>query len=205
MSGGASRSVSAPAGSSRAPATASFPPFGERFDRLEEQLEILTHVERARLARATSSTAPTTLEPGPALRSRAAAAPAGDRRGYGVARTPALAARVESESNVAFMDVRAPVRASRLAGAACSAEGVTPASWSARIAITSPADGQAALRPSPERIGRTVGDLRANAAAGRRAVAAALRVPRCRRARSTAGHRPGELDHGLIARGVPWG
>ena len=81
-----------------------FPALGERFDRLAEQLEIITGLWATPPGERFSFT-------GTALHGRrlaraaeagAAAAPAGDRRRQGRSGTPALAARFATEFNVPF-------------------------------------------------------------------------------------------------------
>src|SRR3982074_1537397 len=84
-----------------------FPPFAERFDRLEEQLEILTGMWSTPEGESYEFRGSHyTLEPGPAL-------PKPVQRphppvivgGLGTRRTPALAARFAAEYNVPFADV----------------------------------------------------------------------------------------------------
>ena len=85
-----------------------FPPFGERFDRLEEQLEILTGLWSTPLGESYEFQRPP-------LRARARARRCRSRvqrphppvivGGLGPRRTPALAARFAAEYNVPFADV----------------------------------------------------------------------------------------------------
>jgi len=146
-----------------------FPSFGERFDRLEEQLEILTGLW---------STPPGEsyefhgshyeLGPGPAL-------PKPVQRphppvivgGLGPRRTPALAARFAAEYNAPFADV-ATTRA-RFEGVreACRVAGREPSELVYSHAITvCCAEGEADLERRAQAIGREPGDLRRNAAGG---------------------------------------
>lgn len=146
-----------------------FPSFGERFDRLTEQLEILTGLW---------STPPEgtyshhgrhyTLEEGPAL-------PKPVQRphppvivgGLGPRRTPTLAARFASEFNVPFADVT--MAAERFEGvrAACEAVGRDPASMIFSHAVTvCCAENEAELQRRAARIGRDAEDLRRAGAAG---------------------------------------
>ena len=146
-----------------------FPPLGERFDRLGEQLEILTglwstpagdsyefhgrHYE---------------LDAGPAL-------PKPVQRphppvivgGLGARRTPALAARFAAEYNVPFADVATTRARIEDVREACRAVARDPEELVYSHAITvCCAESEADLARRAERIGRELEDLRRNAAAG---------------------------------------
>lgn len=156
-----------------------FPTFGERFERLEEQLEILTGMWRAPEGEQYSFAGRHyELAPGPAL-------PKPVQRphpplivgGTGLSRTPALAARVAAEYNVAFMNVEATAARYEVARSRCSEQGRDPATLTLSHAVTvCCASSDAELVRRAERIGRAVEDLRENGAAGTpREVAARLR------------------------------
>ncbi|HEX9482445.1 MAG TPA: LLM class F420-dependent oxidoreductase [Solirubrobacteraceae bacterium] len=178
-----------------------FPPFGERFDRLEEQLEILTGMWSAPLGESYEfHGAYYDLEPGPALpKPLQRPHPPVIVGGTGPRRTPALAARVASEFNVAFMDVESTRARFAAARAACSAEGRDPGELVCSHAITvCCATDEAALARRAERIGRPVDDLRANAAAGTPAQVA-VRLAEYRDAGAARSYLQvidlGDLDH----------
>ena len=86
-----------------------FPPTGERFDRLEDQLEIVTGLWATPAGATFSFDGGTTPSPTrPASRSRADAAPPIVIGGKGTKRTPALAASYADEFNVPFGPSRRP-------------------------------------------------------------------------------------------------
>ncbi len=146
-----------------------FPSFGERFDRLEEQLEILTglwstplgesyefHGSHYELSRSPALPKPVQRPHPPVIVG-----------GLGTRRTPALAARFAAEYNVPFADV-ATTRA-RIEGAreACRAAGRDPAGLVCSHAITvCCAETESELARRAQAIGRDPEDLRRNAAAG---------------------------------------
>jgi F420-dependent oxidoreductase-like protein len=146
-----------------------FPSFGERFDRLEEQLEIVTGLWRTQPGGSYEfSGRHYTLAPGPAL-------PKPVQRphppvivgGLGARRTPALAARFASEYNVPFAGVE--TARERIAGvrAACGAAGRDPDELVYSHAVTvCCAESEAELERRAARIGRPVEDLRQSGAAG---------------------------------------
>ncbi len=146
-----------------------FPPFAERFERLEEQLEILAGLWSAAHGETYSfSGRHYELAPGPAL-------PKPVQRprpplivgGTGPRRTPALAARVADEFNVAFMDVDSTRARFEAARAACAENGRDPEELICSHAVTvCCATDESELARRAELIGRTVEDLRANGAAG---------------------------------------
>ncbi|MQA15888.1 MAG: TIGR03560 family F420-dependent LLM class oxidoreductase [Pseudonocardiaceae bacterium] len=145
-----------------------FPPLGQRFDRLAEQLEIITglwsappgrpfdyHGEHYRIADS------------PALPK-----PVQDRipvllGGKGARRTPALAARFATEFNLPFIDIdTAAARFERVA-AACAEIGRKPdevVRSAALVACVGRDDAEVARRARA--IGREPGELRANGLAG---------------------------------------
>ena len=170
MAGG-SRSGSA-AGGIEAEHTAygvPFPPLGERFDRLEEQLEILTGLwshpvgERYSFKGAHYAVADSPALPKPVQRPY----PPVIVGGLGARRTPALAARFANEFNVPFAPVELTRQRFGAVRAACEAAGRDPrrARLLARVTICC-ADDQAELERRAMRIGRDLDDLRQNSAAG---------------------------------------
>ena len=146
-----------------------FPSLGERFDRLEEQLAIVTGLWETPVGeRFSYDGRHYQLEDSPALPK-----PAQQPRppvivgGYGRKRTPALAARYAQEFNVPFAPVRdfaehiAPVRE------ACEAAGRDPETmiWSAAVVLCCGRD-EAEFQRRAEAIGQDPAGLRANAAGG---------------------------------------
>ncbi len=146
-----------------------FPPFGERFDRLEEQLTILTGLwgtpveERYSFDGTYYSLTDSPALPKPLQRPR----PPIIVGGLGARRTPALAARFASEFNVPFAPVE--VTAERIQGvrAACEAAGRDPDELVYSHAITvCCARDMSELERRATRIGRDLGELRRSGAAG---------------------------------------
>jgi F420-dependent oxidoreductase-like protein len=147
-----------------------FPSLGERFERLEEQLAIVTGLwetpdgERFSYDGKHYRLADSPALPKPVQKPR----PPVIVGGWGQTRTPRLAARYADEFNVPFAprpDVFAgraePVRA------VCEAMGRDPASliWSAAVTVVCGED-EAAYARRATAIGREPGDLRSNAVGG---------------------------------------
>ncbi|HEY4428246.1 MAG TPA: LLM class F420-dependent oxidoreductase [Solirubrobacteraceae bacterium] len=146
-----------------------FPPAGERFDRLEEQLAIVTGLWRTpdgeRYSfegthyRLTDSPAlPKPLQrPGPPV----------IVGGLGARRTPALAARFASEFNVPFAPVELTAERFRGARAACEAVGRDPDElvYSHAVTVCCGRD-EGELERRAARIGRDLAELRSSGAAG---------------------------------------
>jgi F420-dependent oxidoreductase-like protein len=155
-----------------------FPPFGERFERLEEQLQIITGLWSAPEGESFEFHGRHyELAPGPALPKPAQRPhPPVIVGGLGPRRTPALAARFAAEYNVPFAD--AETAGARFQGvrAACEAIGRDPDELVYSHAITvCCAEDRGELRRRAERIGRDLEDLRRSGAAGTpREVAARL-------------------------------
>lgn len=146
-----------------------FPTLRERFERLEEQLTILTGLwstpagETYEFAGVHYTFAPGPALPKPVQRPH----PPVIVGGLGTRRTPALAARFAAEFNIPFAD--AETAGQRFAGvrAACQAVGRDPDELVYSHAITvCCAEDQAELKRRAERIGRDVEDLRRSGAAG---------------------------------------
>ncbi len=146
-----------------------FPPLGERFERLEEQLEIITGMWSATSAspysfdgrhyRVSDSPAlPKPVQPGsiPIIIG-----------GGGPTRTPALAARFASEFNTPFVAVDRFAEQRGRVVAACETIGRDPATltWSAAAVVCLGHD-DAEYRRRAEAIGRDPAELRDNGVAG---------------------------------------
>jgi F420-dependent oxidoreductase-like protein len=146
-----------------------FPPLRERFDRLEEQLSILTGLwstptqERYTFHGAYYDLTDSPALPKPLQRPH----PPVIVGGLGARRTPALAARFASEFNVPFASVE--VAAERIQGvrAACEAAGRDPDELVYSHAVTvCCANDESELERRAARIGRDLEDLRISGAAG---------------------------------------
>lgn len=146
-----------------------FPVLGERFDRLEEQLSILTGLWSTPIdERFTFDGRYYQLSDSPALpKPLQRPHPPIVVGGLGTRRTPALAARFATEFNVPFASVE--VTAERIAGvrAACEAAGRDPDELAYSHAVTvCCAREDAELERRAARIGRGLDDLRSSGAAG---------------------------------------
>jgi F420-dependent oxidoreductase-like protein len=146
-----------------------FPPLGERFDRLEEQLTILTGLWSTPLeGRYSFDGAHYSLSDCPAL-------PKPLQRPYppiligglGAQRTPALAARFANEFNVPFASVETTAERIRGVRAACEQAGRDPEELVYSHAVTvCCAHERSELERRATRIGRDLEDLRRSGAAG---------------------------------------
>jgi F420-dependent oxidoreductase-like protein len=146
-----------------------FPPTGERFDRLEEQLEILTGLWttppgekfsfRGKHYEVTDSPA----LPKPVQRPR----PPIIIGGYGAKRTPRLAARFADEFNLPFPPLDFYRTAVERVHSACEDAGRDPATLTTTVALVvcCGAD-EAEIARRAASIGREVAELRTNGAAG---------------------------------------
>ncbi len=142
---------------------------GERFDRLEEQLAILSGLWATRPGESFSfEGAHYRLLDCPALpRPASASGPPLIVGGLGARRTPALAARYAAEFNVPFADVEHTRTQFERVRAACEQAGRNPDSLVYSHAVTvCCATSESELRRRAERIGRDVEELRQNGAAG---------------------------------------
>ena len=173
-----------------------FPPLGERFDRLEEQLAVITGLwstpvgERfsydGRHYRVTDSPAlPKPVQEGgvPVIVG-----------GGGPKRTPALAARYAAEYNTPFVSVERFIEQKGRVAAACEAIGRDPASmrYTAAVVVCLGAD-EAEYARRAAAIGRQPDELRRNGVAGTPddvVAALAIVVRRRRRADVPPGARP---------------
>ncbi|MER7543261.1 LLM class F420-dependent oxidoreductase [Actinomadura sp.] len=145
-----------------------FPSLGERFERLEEQLQILTGLWGTPAGETFSfSGAHYTLTDSPALPKPAqAGGPPIIIGGFGAKRTPRLAARYADEYNVPFHKVSETGEAFGRVRAACAEAGRTkPLVYSAAQVVCCGRD-EAELKRRADAIGREVSELRENGLAG---------------------------------------
>jgi F420-dependent oxidoreductase-like protein len=146
-----------------------FPPLGERFDRLEEQLAIVTGLwatppgERFSFEGKHYTLTDSPALPKPAQRPR----PPVIVGGKGVKRTPRLAATYADEFNVAFTSLEASAAQFERVRAACREAGRDPGDlvWSVAQTVACGSD-EAEVRRRAANAGRDAGDLRANGVAG---------------------------------------
>jgi alkanesulfonate monooxygenase len=146
-----------------------FPALGERFERLEEQLAVITGLWETPEGETFSFTGRHyTLTDSPALpkpvqRPR----PPVVIGGHGPRRTPALAARFGAEMNVPFGSVERCTEQFARADAACEAIGRDPSTLVHSSALVlCCAENEAELSRRAGRIGRQLDELRANGLAG---------------------------------------
>ncbi len=146
-----------------------FPPLGERFDRLEEQLAIVTGLwatpvgdrfdhdgRHYRLADSPALPKPTQRPRPPVIVG-----------GHGAKRTPRLAATYADEYNVAFSPVDVMNTQYARVSAACEAVGRDPASMTLSVAqVVCCGRNDAEVERRAALIGRSVEDLRANGLCG---------------------------------------
>jgi len=146
-----------------------FPPIGERFDRLEEQLEVVTGLWTTPLgARFDHDGRYWRLVDSPALpKPVQAPRPPVIIGGYGPRRTPALAARFGDELNVPFGSPAVTDQQFSRVRAACTAQGRDPGALVYSVAIiVCCGEQEADVERRAAAIGRPVEDLVANGAAG---------------------------------------
>ncbi len=146
-----------------------FPRVGERFDRLEEQLAILTGLWRTPEGeRFTFDGEHYSVTDSPALpKPQQRPHPPVIVGGLGARRTPALAARFANEFNVPFVSAEVTAERIQLVRAACQAAGRDPEELVYSHAITvCCAHEESELERRAARIGRTLEDLRSSGAAG---------------------------------------
>ncbi|MGH9091506.1 MAG: LLM class F420-dependent oxidoreductase [Acidimicrobiales bacterium] len=146
-----------------------FPPLGERFERLEEQLAIVTGLWRTAVGdRFSFSGRHYTLAESPALpKPVQAPGPPIIVGGAGPTRTPRLAARFADEFNVPFHGVDDAAAQYDRVRRACEAAGRDPEGirFSAAVTVCCGRD-EAEVARRAAAIGRGVDDLRAHGAAG---------------------------------------
>lgn len=145
-----------------------FPPLGERFDRLTEQLEIVTGLLRTLPGeRYSFDGAHYTVLDSPALpKPVQQPAPPVVIGGHGKKRTPELAARFAAEFNVPFSDIEVAAAQFGRVDAACRAIGRAepPIRSAAQIICVGRDDAEIARRALT--LGREVDELRENGLAG---------------------------------------
>ena len=146
-----------------------FPPLGERFDVLEEQLEIITGLwatpegETFGFSGRHYEVADSPALPKPVQRP----GPPVIIGGGGARRTPALAARFATEFNRAFVSVDAFRRDSDRVRQVCEDQGRDPTSLRCTAALVlCCGEDESAFRRRAEAIGREPDELRRNGAAG---------------------------------------
>ena len=146
-----------------------FPPLGERFDRLEEQLTVITGLwgtpegQTFSFDGAHYRVSDSPGLPKPAQRPR----PPVILGGHGARRTPRLAARFADEFNVGFVSVADSAAAFGRVREACEAAGRYPASMVFSVAQTvCCGKDEAEFRRRAAAIGEDPEDLRANAIGG---------------------------------------
>jgi F420-dependent oxidoreductase-like protein len=146
-----------------------FPPLGERFERLEEQLAIITGLWETPEGQTFSHAARHyQLVDSPALpKPVQSPRPPVIIGGWGKIRTPRLAARYADEYNVAFPPLEAFAPQVAVVAAACEAAGRDPASmvWSAAQVVCCGKD-EGEFRRRAAAIGRDPDEIRANGLAG---------------------------------------
>jgi F420-dependent oxidoreductase-like protein len=145
-----------------------FPPVGERFDRLTEQLQILTGMWATPVGQRFEHVGRHyTLRDSPALPKPVQGSVPVIVGGKGRRRTPALAARFAGEFNLAFTGVEEVARVYSWVREACEAIGRDPAElvWSAALVLCCGRD-EPEVRRRAQAIGREPAELRANGAAG---------------------------------------
>ena len=145
-----------------------FPPVGERFDRLQEQLAILTGLWSTPVGRTFDFTGRHyVLEGSPALPKPVQSPLPLVMGGMGKRRTPELAARYATEFNLPFApleDVRTQFGRVRAACEAIGRDG-DDLTWSAALIVCVGGD-EAEVARRAAAIGREVGELRQNGLAG---------------------------------------
>jgi F420-dependent oxidoreductase-like protein len=146
-----------------------FPSTGERFDRFEEQLAIITGLWAAPLDGPgfTHEGTHYTVRDSPGLPKPVQPKPPVVVGGVGKVRTPALAARYADEFNLPFADVATTAAQLARVAAACEAVDRDPATmtWSNAVTVVVGADDAEVARRAAA-TGRDLEDLRANAVAG---------------------------------------
>ncbi len=146
-----------------------FPPLGERFERLEEQLSIITGLWDTPLGATYSfngkhyELTDSPALPKPVQRPR----PPVIVGGGGATRTPRLAATFATEFNLAFQGVTRTREQFARIGAACEQIGRDPATLGLSVAhVVCCGVDEAELARRAKAIGREVADVRANGVAG---------------------------------------
>lgn len=145
-----------------------FPDTAERFDRYEEQLEIVTGLWATKMGETYDHDGTHyQLKDSPALPKPAQPKPPVLIGGRGKRRTPALAARFADEFNLPFVDLVETREQFARVARACEAIDRDPATmtWSNALVLCVGSD-EAEIARRAARIGREVDELRANGLAG---------------------------------------
>lgn len=146
-----------------------FPSMGERFDRLDEQLSVITGLWRTPVGeRFSHDGAFWPVTDSPALPKPATAdGPPIIIGGFGPKRTPSLVARFADEFNVPFADVETTAGLQPGIDRACEAVGRDPSSVLRSVAqVVCCGAGEAEIERRAAAIGREPGELRENGMAG---------------------------------------
>ncbi|BAL92138.1 putative luciferase-like monooxygenase [Actinoplanes missouriensis 431] len=140
-----------------------FPPVGERFDRLEEQLEIITGLWKTPVGSSFSFDGKHyQLTDSPALPKPVQSPLPVVIGGHGKKRTPALAARYATEFNVPFSKIEdLPAQYDRVRAASTAIGRTTPPDFSAAAVLCVGRD-DAEVRRRAAAIGREVEEMREN-------------------------------------------
>ena len=145
-----------------------FPPMGERFDRLTEQLEVITGLWSTPVGETFGHDGRWwPVQGSPALPKPVQSPPPVIIGGFGPKRTPALTARFAAEFNVPFADVETTADLQTGIDAACEAAGRDPSTvlrTAAQVVCCGADEAQIARRAAS--IGREVEELRSNGMAG---------------------------------------
>jgi len=145
-----------------------FPDTVERFDRFEEQLQIITGMWATPVGGTFDHAGRYyTVTNSPALPKPAQSAPPIIIGGHGQVRTPALAARYAAEFNVAFRSIESAIAGFERVRTACRAIDRDPASMVLSVAqVLCVGEDEAAVARRAAAIGREPDELRANGLAG---------------------------------------
>ena len=144
-----------------------FPPLGERFERLEEQLEIITGLWATRVGETFSfDGAHYRVADSPALPKPLQSRPPILIGGLGLKRTPRLAARFADEFNVAFRQLSETVAAFDRVRDACAKQGRQDEPIFSAAQVLCCGRDEAELERRAAAIGRQLGELRENGLAG---------------------------------------
>lgn len=145
-----------------------FPPLGERFDRLEEQLEVIRGIWETPEGSTFDHDGSHYVVAGSPARPK----PVQERvpvivGGFGPRRTPRLAARFADEFNVPFADADTTAACNGHVDRACEEQGRDPCSLRRSVAqVLCCGSDEAELARRAAAIGRDVEELRANGCAG---------------------------------------
>jgi len=168
MSGAGSNSDSARDGSTKSTApTHSLSARGERFDRLEEQLAVITGMWSTPAGEMFDyDGATTSSRPAPLCRSRSRNPPADHRRRFGTGPHARLAARFATEFNTPFLNPDDAAAQFERSARPAKPPVAIRAAWATRPRWLCVAGGRGGGGQAARAIGREVDDLRANGVCG---------------------------------------